>query len=128
MSTIADLHPTIARAIEAFNEHDTDGFIAEFAEDGTFLDPVQESELTKAELREYVDDLSRSFRMFVPRKSTSSPQVMQPRWKRRSEPLTRENSMASHQQENESQSPSCLSSRFRTMRSHLGGIIGTTRP
>lgn len=61
MNTTTGMNPAIARAVEAFNEHDTDGFVAEFAEEGTFLDPVQDSEVTKAELREYVDELLAAF-------------------------------------------------------------------
>lgn len=61
MSTTADMNPAIARAVEAFNEHDADGVIAEFAEDGTFLDPVQDDKLTKAEFREYTTELLEAF-------------------------------------------------------------------
>lgn len=41
MNTTTDTNPAIARAVEAFNDHDTDGFVAEFAEEGWFSDPVQ---------------------------------------------------------------------------------------
>lgn len=61
MSTTADMDPAIARAIEAFNEHDPDGFIAEFAEEGTFFDPVQDHELTKAEQGEYIAEVLEAF-------------------------------------------------------------------
>jgi hypothetical protein len=61
MSTTTDIHPAIARAVEAFNDHDADGFVAEFADDGTFVDPVKDDGLTKAELREYMTDLLEAF-------------------------------------------------------------------
>ncbi|WP_436930600.1 ester cyclase [Halosimplex halobium] len=43
----------VVRAAEAFDEHDADGFVAEFTENGTFRDPIQEDELTREELRQY---------------------------------------------------------------------------
>lgn len=61
MSTTTDIHPAIARAAEAFNDHDVDGYVAEFAEEGTFLDPVQDDELTKAEIRGYVTKMLEAF-------------------------------------------------------------------
>lgn len=60
MSTTTDMDPTISRAVEAFNDHDIDGFIAEFADDATFTDPVQEG-LDKAETREYMAELLEAF-------------------------------------------------------------------
>lgn len=61
MATTTDLNPTIARALEAFNDQDVDGFVAEFAENGTFFDPLQDSELTKSELRDYTADVFEAF-------------------------------------------------------------------
>ncbi|MFB6267257.1 MAG: ester cyclase [Halodesulfurarchaeum sp.] len=43
----------VTRAAEAFNEQDPDAFVSEFTQDGTFLDPLQEEELSREELREY---------------------------------------------------------------------------
>lgn len=60
MSTTTDMNPAIARAAEAFNDHDIDGYITEFADDATFTDPVQEG-LDKAETREYMAELIEAF-------------------------------------------------------------------
>lgn len=60
MSTTTDMNPAIARATEAFNDHDIDGYITEFADDATFTDPVQEG-LEKAETREYMAELVEAF-------------------------------------------------------------------
>ena len=51
----------IERAIESFNNQDPDGFVAGFAEEGTFLDPMQENELTRTELGEYFAELFEGF-------------------------------------------------------------------
>lgn len=60
MSTTVDLNPRIARAVEAFNDHDLDGYIAELADDSRFTDPVEEG-LTKAETRAYLEELVEAF-------------------------------------------------------------------
>lgn len=60
MSTTVDLNPTIAGAVEAFNDHDLDGFIAKLADDARFTDPVEEG-LTKAETRAYMEELVEAF-------------------------------------------------------------------
>ncbi|MFB6072759.1 MAG: ester cyclase [Halobacterium sp.] len=49
------------RAAEAFDEQDADGFVAEFAENGTFRDPIQEEALTRDELRQYFRDVYAAF-------------------------------------------------------------------
>lgn len=56
-----DMPAEIARAFEAFNDHDPDGVAAEFAEYWTFFDPPQDTELTKAELRAYCAELFEAF-------------------------------------------------------------------
>lgn len=35
------MHPTIARAMKAFNDHDIGEYISEFTDDATFTDPIQ---------------------------------------------------------------------------------------
>lgn len=60
MSTTVDLNSRIARAVEKFNDHDLDGFIAEFADDSRFTDPVEEG-LTKAETQAYMEELVEAF-------------------------------------------------------------------
>jgi steroid delta-isomerase-like uncharacterized protein len=60
MSTTTDMNPAIARAVEAFNDHDVGGFVAEFAADATFTDPVHEG-LDKAETREYMAEFVEAF-------------------------------------------------------------------
>jgi steroid delta-isomerase-like uncharacterized protein len=52
--------PHVRRALEAFDDHDADGVLAEFAEGGTFTDPLEE-ELAGEELREYCEDLFVAF-------------------------------------------------------------------
>lgn len=61
MSPTSDLNPAIVRAVEAFNEHDPDGYVAAFAEGGTFMDPVQDHELRGDELREYIAGVLEAF-------------------------------------------------------------------
>jgi len=51
----------IARALEAFNDHNADGVADEFAEEGTFYDPPQDEKLTKPEFREYCKTLLEAF-------------------------------------------------------------------
>ncbi|MFB6154098.1 MAG: ester cyclase [Halodesulfurarchaeum sp.] len=51
----------VRRAATAFDEQDVEGFVSEFTEDGTFLDPIQEEELTREELREYFIDVFDAF-------------------------------------------------------------------
>lgn len=60
MSTTTDMHPAIGRAVEAFNNHDPDGYVTEFADDATFTDPVREG-LDKAETRAYMAELIEAF-------------------------------------------------------------------
>ncbi|MDX1744998.1 MAG: ester cyclase [Halobacteriales archaeon] len=60
MSTTTDIDPAIGRAVEAFNDHDPDGFVAEFADDATFTDPVREG-LDRAETQEYMSELTQAF-------------------------------------------------------------------
>lgn len=60
MAETADLDPVIARATDAFNDHDTERLMAELAENVTFSDPFQD-ELTKAELRGYTADVFEAF-------------------------------------------------------------------
>lgn len=56
-----DIPPPIARALEAFDNHDADGVAAEFAEEGTFYDPPQDEELTKEEFRAYCVEIFEAF-------------------------------------------------------------------
>ncbi|MFB6132811.1 MAG: ester cyclase [Halanaeroarchaeum sp.] len=51
----------VVRAAKAFDEHDADGFVAEFTADGTFRDPIQDGELTREELRRYFIDVYEAF-------------------------------------------------------------------
>lgn len=44
MTTRDDINPPIARVTEAFNNHDVDGYVAEFAEEGTSFDPPQDED------------------------------------------------------------------------------------
>lgn len=60
MAEITDLDPTISRAMDAFNDHDIERLMAEFAEVVTFSDPFQD-ELTKAELRGFTADVFEAF-------------------------------------------------------------------
>lgn len=60
MPTTTDLDPTVARAMDAFNDHDAERLLAEFAEDSTFSDPFVD-ELTKAELRGYTAEVFEAF-------------------------------------------------------------------
>lgn len=60
MAETTDLNPATARAIDAFNDHDVEGLMAEYAESVTFADPFHD-ELRKAELRRYVDEVFESF-------------------------------------------------------------------
>lgn len=56
-----DLDPPIDRAVEAFNDHDLDGMMAQFADGGTFVDPLEPDGVAGAELREYMIDLFEAF-------------------------------------------------------------------
>lgn len=60
MPETTDVDPTVARAMDAFNDHDTERLMAEFAEDVTFSDPFQD-ELNKAELRAFTDEVFEAF-------------------------------------------------------------------
>lgn len=60
MSTTTGMKPAIGRAVEAFNDHDFDGFVAEFADGATFTDPVRE-DLDRAETRAYMSELAQAF-------------------------------------------------------------------
>lgn len=60
MSKTTDMNPAIARAVEAFNDHDVDGFVAEMAADMTFTDPIHEG-LDKDETREYMVEFLEAF-------------------------------------------------------------------
>jgi steroid delta-isomerase-like uncharacterized protein len=60
MGEFTDLDPTIAEAIDAFNDHDTGRLMAEFAENVTFSDPFQD-DLSKAELRGFADEVFEAF-------------------------------------------------------------------
>lgn len=55
MTTRDDINPPIARATEAFNNHDVDGYVAEFAEEGTFFDPKRGSRTCTARVRALSD-------------------------------------------------------------------------
>lgn len=48
-----EIHPSVRRFIDAFNDQDVDALMAEFADGGTLLDPFLDEEITGAELREY---------------------------------------------------------------------------
>lgn len=61
MATTTDMHPSIVRAIEAFNDHDADGVVDEFTEEGTFLDPLQDEELSRAERPGYTTEVFEGF-------------------------------------------------------------------
>lgn len=56
----SDMEPHVARAIEAFNEHDPDGVLEEMAEGGTFTDPLEEG-LTGAEFHEFTAEIFEAF-------------------------------------------------------------------
>lgn len=60
MVTTTDIDPAIARALDAFNDHDTERLMAELAENVTFSDPLRDG-LTKAELRGYTADVFEGF-------------------------------------------------------------------
>ena len=60
MSTTTEMDPAIVRAVEAFNEHDPDGFVEELADDATFTDPVRDG-LDRAETRAYMRELIEAF-------------------------------------------------------------------
>jgi len=60
MAETTDLDPTIAQAMEAFNDHDTERLMAEFAEDVTFSDPFQD-ELNKSDLRAFTAEVFEAF-------------------------------------------------------------------
>lgn len=51
----------VVRAADAFDEQDATAFVAQFAENGTFRDPIQEAELTREELREYFLNVYEAF-------------------------------------------------------------------
>jgi steroid delta-isomerase-like uncharacterized protein len=56
-----DMDPTVERALDAFNDHDLDELVDEFAEDGTFVDPLLDEPVTGDELREYTAEIFRGF-------------------------------------------------------------------
>ncbi|MFC7225416.1 ester cyclase [Halalkalicoccus sp. GCM10025322] len=60
MSTTINMHPAIARATKAFNDHDLDEYISAFADDATFTDPIHKG-LEKAETREYMAGVVEAF-------------------------------------------------------------------
>ena len=61
MATTTELNSTIERAVEAFNNHDVDGYVTEFTDDATFMDPANPAGLGKAEAREYMAGLIDGF-------------------------------------------------------------------
>lgn len=55
-----DMDSHVRRAIDAFNDQNAEGVVAEFAETGTFTDPLVDA-VTGRELREYCEDLFVAF-------------------------------------------------------------------
>lgn len=55
-----DMDPHVRRAVESFNDQDAEGVVAEFAEGGTFTDPLEE-EVAGEELRAYCAELFVAF-------------------------------------------------------------------
>lgn len=60
MAETTDVDPAISRAMDAFNDHDIDRLMAEFAESVTFSDPFQD-ELNKAELQGFTAEVFEAF-------------------------------------------------------------------
>jgi steroid delta-isomerase-like uncharacterized protein len=58
-TTVLDSH--IERATAGFDDHDADAFFAEFAEECRFLDPPQEDDLQRVEIR---DDMAGAMEAF----------------------------------------------------------------
>jgi steroid delta-isomerase-like uncharacterized protein len=56
-----DTDPVVERALSAFNDHDLDRLMDEFAEGGTFTDPLVEGEATGTEIREYTAEVFEAF-------------------------------------------------------------------
>jgi len=59
--SLSDTNPHVRRAIEAFNDHDLDGVMAEFAEDATFNDPLLDEPAVGEEVRAYTADVLQGF-------------------------------------------------------------------
>jgi len=57
----SDMDPPVDRALEAFNDHDTDALLDEFAPDGTFVDPLLDEAVTGEALREYTEEIFTGF-------------------------------------------------------------------
>lgn len=53
--------PRVERSIEKFNDHDLDGLLEEFAEGGTFNDPLLEEPVTEEEIRDYTREIFTAF-------------------------------------------------------------------
>jgi len=56
-----DVHPSVERAFEAFNDHDPEGVVAAFAEEGTFEDPVGDEPMSAAEFGESCTEMFEGF-------------------------------------------------------------------
>jgi len=57
----ADIDPRIERALTAFDAHDVDAMMAEFADGGTFTDPLVDGELSGDALRDYTLEVFEAF-------------------------------------------------------------------
>lgn len=57
----SDMGPHVARAVEAFEEHDVDGLMAQFADGGTFVDPLVPDGVGGEEFSEYMADTFEAF-------------------------------------------------------------------
>ena len=55
------MDPHVERALQSFNDHDTDALLDEFAPDGTFVDPLLDGEVTGGALREYTEEIFTGF-------------------------------------------------------------------
>lgn len=58
---LADTNPHIQRAVEAFNDHDLETVLDEFADGATFDDPLLDEPAVDEEIREYTADVFRGF-------------------------------------------------------------------
>lgn len=58
---LADVPPAVERGVRVFNEHDAEGVLAEFADGGTFTDPLLDEELAGADLRAYLEETYEAF-------------------------------------------------------------------
>lgn len=56
-----DMDPHVERALDAFNDHDTDALLDEFAPGGTFIDPLLDQAATGKALREYTEEVFTGF-------------------------------------------------------------------